>query len=114
MFNFYAIDKTNLIIIILGIFIILLFFVSIYKNVKKIKLKKEKVEKKKIYLCKVISKREYCTNNNEKYYYIKFMIQDDIEREFLVPKDKYNTISEGTSGQLTILLDKVFIDFIVL
>ena len=113
MLNFYVIDKTNLIIIILGVFILFLFFAAIYKNIKKIKIKKEKVDKKKIYLCKIIGKREYVTKNNETYYYLKFLINDE-EREFLVAKDKYDIFTEGMNGQLTLLRDKVFIDFTII
>ena len=72
-----------------------------------------KVDKKKIYLCKIIGKRDYVTKNNETYYYLKFLINDE-EREFLVAKDKYDIFTEGMNGQLTLLLDKVFIDFTII
>ena len=51
--------------------------------------------------------------NNETYYYLKFLINDE-EREFLVAKDKYDVFNEGMNGQLTLLLDKVFIDFTII
>ena len=115
MFNFYAIDKTNLIIIILGILIIFLFIFALLKNIKKLRqLKKDKKKDLKavVHNALVISKREYITKDNEKYYYVTFLINED-EKELIVPKDNYRLINVDQVGELTLLQDKVFLDFII-
>ena len=112
MFFNYIISDSTLPIIVLGIIIIILFFLAIYKNIKKIKQSYNKQQKIYIYLCKVISKREYVNKNNEKYYYVNFLI-NDAEREFLVPIKNYNYLKEEMYGQITLLYDKVFLDFTI-
>lgn len=113
MMQSFVFYNSTLIIVILSIIIIVLFGLMLYKNIKKIRLNTEKTDKKITYKCLIIAKREYVNSNNEKYYYVKFLINED-EREFLVPKDKYNFMKENMQGELTLLLDKVFLDFIVI
>lgn len=116
MFNFYVIDKTNLIIIILGILIVFLFIFALFKNIRKFKqLKKDKKRELKtvVYNAKVVNKREYLTKDNETYYYATFLINEE-EKELIVPKEIYRLIDIDQVGQLTLLQDKVFLDFIML
>lgn len=109
MFAFLSND--DLIIIVLGVIIVFLFVLIINKNIKKIQ-RSNKVEKKVSYECEIIAKREYVNQNNESYFYLSFLINEE-ERELLVPKNYYLSLAEGMKGTLTLLKDKVFLNFLL-
>ena len=108
---FAFVSKDDFVIIVLGVIILFLFILFIIKNIKKIQTS-EKVEKKIKYECEIIAKREYINKDNEVYYYLTFSI-DDEERELLVPKKYYLSLAEGMKGTLTLLKDKVFLNFLL-
>ncbi len=107
----YFVLYDSTIIIILSIVIIALLGLSLTKIFKNNKLKLKNKNKKATYKCLIISKRQYINSNREKFYYVKFLINEE-EKEYLVPKNKFDLMKENMYGELTLLLDRVFLDFV--
>ena len=96
------------IFLILGIIIIVLLILNIYRFFSKNKIIEFK-KNKKVYEAIVIDKREYNENSRE-LYYVTFSY-DDMEKEFLVNKYLYNSLNIHQIGKLIIKYE-CFDDFI--
>lgn len=101
-------DKYEKMFLILGIIIITLLILNIYRFFTKYKFF-EFNKSKKVYEAVVINKRIYNENNRE-LYYVKFSY-DDKEEEFLVNKYLYNEINIHQKGKIVIKYE-CFDDFI--
>lgn len=104
-------DKYDKIFIILGIIILVLLVLNIYRFFSKNKVFVfKRKNSKKIYDAIVIDKRHY-TENNRDLFYVKFSY-DEKEEEFLVTKYLFNIVSINQIGKLIIQYE-CFYDFII-
>lgn len=102
-------SETEKIILILGIVIVVLLVLNIFRFFNKNKSLFSKIKKSKInYTAIVIEKRHYVENNRD-LYYVKFLYNER-EEEFLVDKYLFNELYINQEGILTLKYD-YFYDF---
>ena len=102
-------NQDEKIILILGLIIIFLIILNIFKFINKNKEIFQKLRKtNKTIPAKVIEKRHYTTNNRN-LFYIKFKY-DEFEEEYLVSEIIYNNLFINQEGILT-LKHNYFFDF---